>query len=121
MGSELLTFHRTHRSLPAALRFAVVKAVAVSAALVFGYVSAAIVADFHEPPVDNGIAVTDQSATRLLAEHHCTTTGRFGPSVQSAVIRRDGRVLHVSPGEGRAVLEGRRAGTLVAVCSAPLG
>jgi len=114
-----LRFHRTPavRPLKAALRLAVVKAVAVSFALVAGYVSAAVVADLSEAPED--IAAADQAAARLLAEHQCSTIGLDRPDMHSAFVRHGGQIRHVSLEEARAVRDGRQPGTLVAVCRSP--
>lgn len=117
----MLKFHRAHpaRSLHEALRRAVIKAVAVSAALVCGYVSAAVFADFHRTPSDDVVAA-DQAAARLFAEHQCTPGRVVGPSARSAVVRVDGEIVRVGLPEARAVSEGRRPGTLVAICRSPL-
>lgn len=114
-----MRFHRTPkvRPLKAAVRLAVVKAVAVSFALVSGYVSAAVVADLGEAPASD-VATADQAAAKLLAEHQCSTIGLDRPGMQSAFIRRGGEIRHVTVNEARAVRDGRRPGTLVAFCRA---
>lgn len=116
-----MRFHRTPtvRPLKAALRLAVVKAVAVSFALVAGYVSAAVVADLGEVP-GSDVATADQAAAKLLAEHRCTTIGLDRPDMHSAFVRRAGQISHVTVEEALAVRDGLRPGTLVAVCRSSL-
>lgn len=106
------------RPLKAMVRFALVKAVAVSVALVVGYVSAAAFADFHAPARDATVAA-EQAAARLLIENQCTTTGLLGSAAHSALVRRDGQIFHVTMEEGNAVYTGRSPGTVVAVCRRP--
>ena len=115
-----MKFQRTPkvRPLKAALRLAVLKAVGVSAALVVGYVSAAVTADLGGDPQPD-VATADQAAARLLAENQCSTNALDPAEVRSAFVRRAGSIHHVTLDEAMAVREGRRPGTLVAVCRAP--
>lgn len=118
---KLLRIHRSPspRTIPAALRFAFVKAVAVTVALVFGYVSAAVFADFRIPSSE-GAPTAEQAAAELLIENQCTSTGLLGASAHSALVRRDGQLFHVTLEEGNAVYQGRSPGTVVAVCRRPV-
>ncbi len=54
---------------------------------------------------------------RPMDHHECSPTG-FGPDVvpRSALVRRDGRIRHVSFEEGWAVNTGAAHGRFVAVC-----
>jgi len=72
-----------------------------------------------QPPAERlGLSVQDEATSRLLARHHCSTTG-FDPEVipTTAVIRDDaGRTRVVSFDHGWAVFNNERPGELVAVC-----
>lgn len=121
MGKKItLRLHRTPtvRPLKAALRLAVVKAVAISFALVAGYVAAAVLADLggsQQPDV----ATADQAAARLFAEHECYTSGLDRREMRSAFVREGDGLRQVTLDEARQVWTGERPGTLVALCRAP--
>jgi len=59
----------------------------------------------------------DKELQRAMIKHRCTTTG-FGDtaSPRSALIRRDGRLQHVSFDHAWSVFTGEQPGELVAVC-----
>ena len=80
---------------------------------------AASVLSAPQPPAENiGLYVQDEATSRMMARHHCSTTG-FAPDVipSTAVIRNEaGRVRLVSFDHGWAVFNDERPGELVAVC-----
>ncbi len=66
---------------------------------------------------DDAGAAVHPRVERLIERHDCSATG-FGPDVtpRSALVRRDGRIRHVTFERGWAVYTGVTHGTFVALC-----
>ncbi len=91
---------------------------AAALTLLVGLGAASVLGAPQPPAEDLGLSVQDEATSRMMARHHCSTTG-FAPDVipTSAVIRNEaGRVRWVSFDHGWAVFNDDRPGELVAVC-----
>ena len=89
----------------------------VLVAVVSGFAESALTR--HQDPSALRLHQQEPEVRRAMAEHQCSTTG-FGDTAdpRSALIRRDGELLHVTFERAWSVFTGDRAGELVAVCLA---
>lgn len=110
-------------TLRGAMTLGTVKAAALSLTFAVSFLGSAVVADLtdsrarHGPPAPVAVDPT----VAMIAKYRCSTTGFAGEQVPaSALVRRGGVLQQVSFDAGRATYQGRRPGSLVAVCRAPL-
>ena len=97
---------------------------AAALTLLMGLGAATVLAAPRPPAEQLDLSVQDESISRLLKRHRCSTTG-FDPTVipATAVIRDSAGITRVVSFEhGWAVFNNERPGVLVAVCvgKAPL-